>query len=249
MNGFKEWFSLWDYPNSYTGEEPYFWDKSVFKGCYDFESQLHEIRSECLLLLENRKASPYFKKAMVSGGKGYNTLSLKWWDINFYSNRKHCPVLNDLINKYPEISTLSINILEGNSAIHPHMGDTNTVFRAHFGLDIPSSLPECGIRVGDEKRSWLAGDWLVFTDAFEHETWNHSNQDRIILLIDMVRPEYLAKRKRICATVLCSLFLQKRMQKYPWVSRKIDFIVKNIAPFLILLIRVRVNFLNFIKKY
>lgn len=249
MNPPKAWFSLWDYPNAFKGSEPFFWEKKVFKGYTDFENNFQIIQKECLDLLQNKKAQPYFKKSMVTGGKGYNTISLKWWDINFYKNRKSCPKLSQLLDKYPEISTLSINVLEASSSILPHMGDTNSVFRAHFGLVIPKPLPECGIRVGNEKKSWVEGDWVIFTDAYEHETWNESQQDRILLLIDIFRPEFISKRKRISATVLCSLFLQKRMQKWLWLERNIKGIVNFLAPSLILLIILRVKYLNFIKKY
>jgi hypothetical protein len=245
----KPWFSLWNYPQPYEGNEPEFWDDAVFLGLQDFEVQMKEILVEVHSALEKKAAAPYFKTEMVSGGEGYDTLSLKWWGIQFFKNAKEFPILQSLLDKYPDIITLSINVLEPGKRIFPHMGDTNAVFRCHFGIDIPERLPHCGIRVKDEVRSWKTGGWIVFTDAYSHETWNRSAKPRIILLMDVIRPEFMPQQKRIQATVLCSLFLQKRMVKYPWVQKNIRWLVPFLSPPLIPLIALRIEWLNFIRKY
>ncbi|CAM9788851.1 unnamed protein product, partial [Discosporangium mesarthrocarpum] len=33
------------------------------------------------------------------------------------------------------------------------------------------------------------GKCLLFDDCFEHEVWNHSNKERVILLFDLWHPE------------------------------------------------------------
>jgi beta-hydroxylase len=45
------------------------------------------------------------------------------------------------------------------------------------------------LRVGDEVRNWVEGECLIFDDTIEHEAWNHSNQSRIVLLLDFLRPD------------------------------------------------------------
>jgi len=243
------WFSLWEHPKPYQGNEPEFWDASVFCGTKDFEQQFAVIQSEVHAFLSKNAASPYFKSEMVSGGAGYDTLSLKWWGIHFYKNTLEMPALQSLLKKYPEITTLSINVLEPGKRIFPHMGDTNAVFRCHFGIDIPQGLPNCGIRVKEELRAWKSGEWIVFTDAYVHETWNLSAKPRVVLLVDVLRPEFVSQKTRIQATVLCSLFLQKRMTKHRWIRRHIQWIVPVCAPFLIPLIVCRIQWLNFSRKY
>jgi ornithine lipid ester-linked acyl 2-hydroxylase len=44
------------------------------------------------------------------------------------------------------------------------------------------------LRVGDEVRAWQGGECLVFDDTTEHEAWNRSNADRLVLLLDFLRP-------------------------------------------------------------
>ena len=60
----------------------------------------------------------------------------------------------------------------------------------HVPLDIPSEdASKCGIRVGGETRRWTSGEPLVFDDTYEHETWNHTDTSRVILLMDLWHPE------------------------------------------------------------
>jgi beta-hydroxylase len=44
------------------------------------------------------------------------------------------------------------------------------------------------LRVGNEVRNWVEGECLIFDDTFEHEAWNNSNETRIVLLLDFLRP-------------------------------------------------------------
>lgn len=50
--------------------------------------------------------------------------------------------------------------------------------------------PACGIRVADEIREWPSdGQAIVFDDAYEHETWNNTTEERVVLLFDIWHPE------------------------------------------------------------
>ena len=79
------------------------------------------------------------------------------------------------------------SFLPAKTQIKPHVGFTKMVLRAHLGLIIPEG---CGIRVGNETRSWKEGKMLVFDDSFEHEAWNNSDQDRFVLMLDIANPRW-----------------------------------------------------------
>ena len=49
--------------------------------------------------------------------------------------------------------------------------------------------PNCGLRVGSETRSWKESELLIFDDSFEHEAWNRSDSNRIVLIFEIWRPE------------------------------------------------------------
>jgi aspartate beta-hydroxylase len=83
------------------------------------------------------------------------------------------------------------SILRPGSLIPPHTGVTNTRAIVHLGLDIP---PSCGFRVGGETREWVAGKAFAFDDTIEHEAWNHSSQQRTVLILDTWNP-HLSERE------------------------------------------------------
>lgn len=81
---------------------------------------------------------------------------------------------------------IMFSLLKGGARIPPHHGSTNVRLICHLPLVVP---PRCGFRVGNEVREWEPGKLLIFDDTIEHEAWNESDQDRIILIFDVWRPE------------------------------------------------------------
>ena len=49
-------------------------------------------------------------------------------------------------------------------------------------------VEQLGIRVGPEVRSWQEGRSLVLDDTYEHEAWNETDETRVVLFLDVVRP-------------------------------------------------------------
>ena len=44
------------------------------------------------------------------------------------------------------------------------------------------------VGLGEETRLWEEGRCLIFDVTVEHEAWNRSARDRLVLLFDFVRP-------------------------------------------------------------
>lgn len=53
---------------------------------------------------------------------------------------------------------------------------------------MPDPPEACRIRVGDEIRHWTAGGSIVFDDTYDHEVWNDTEGQRVVLFLDIVRP-------------------------------------------------------------
>lgn len=88
--------------------------------------------------------------------------------------------------------TVMFSLLRAGSRIPPHTGMYNTRLVCHLPLIVP---PGCGFRVGNEVRSWEAGRLLVFDDSIEHEAWNESARDRIVLIFDIWRPDLTSQER------------------------------------------------------
>ena len=78
------------------------------------------------------------------------------------------------------------SMLKPGAHIRPHHGLFNFRLICHLPLIVP---PDCALRVGNQQRPWREGELLIFDDSMEHEAWNRSDRQRIILLFEVWRPE------------------------------------------------------------
>lgn len=93
--------------------------------------------------------------------------------------------------------TIMFSLLRAGARIPAHTGTINTRLICHLPLVVP---PKCGFRVGNETREWEVGKLLMFDDTIEHEAWNDSDQDRVVLIFDVWRPELSdAERQAVAA--------------------------------------------------
>ncbi len=96
--------------------------------------------------------------------------------------------------------TVMFSMLKAGARIAGHNGMYNMRLICHLPLIVP---PGCRFRVGNEVREWEAGKLLIFDDSVEHEAWNDSAEDRIVLIFDIWRPE-LSEQERRELTLLFS---------------------------------------------
>jgi hypothetical protein len=89
--------------------------------------------------------------------------------------------------------TAMFSLLRAGARIAPHTGTHNTRLVCHLPLIVP---PNCRFRVGNEVREWEEGKLLIFDDTIEHEAWNDSDQDRMLLIFDIWRPELSDQERR-----------------------------------------------------
>ncbi len=93
--------------------------------------------------------------------------------------------------------------------ILPICGPTNLRLRMHLPLKIPAS-GAARMRVGkDNIVEWRVGEPLVFDDSFEHEVWNESESEEVILLsVDLPHPDMMEQTTKFgdYAKALYALF-------------------------------------------
>lgn len=69
-------------------------------------------------------------------------------------------------------------------------------------LIVPETTPEeddlCAIRVGNMARPWIPDKAMVLDDSYNHEVWNRTSQERVLLLVDIWHPDIsLAEKQEI----------------------------------------------------
>jgi aspartyl/asparaginyl beta-hydroxylase (cupin superfamily) len=243
------WYSIYDFSFDYKGIEPSFIKPDEFDWASELKANGPLIKDELFKYLSKHDLKSYFASSMVSRNNSWRTISLKTWSIELFKNQKEFPITNALIKKYPQIISASFNLLEPNSKILPHCGDTNAIYRCHLGLEIPEGLPNCGFRVRDENRAWENNEWIIFMDAYNHEAFNNSTKERYIFLLDVLRDEFSSQKKQVCATVLSSLFIQKLTGRLHLDLTKYPFFVKVIIKLLVPFARISVYLVNLFKWF
>lgn len=161
---------------------PGFFDPGDYPFVRTLERSAPTIRRELDLLLEIDAFSPWLETGLYS--KGWSIFALRYFGNRFDDNCLKCPSSTEIVEQVPNLLNAGFSRLEAGARIKPHVGYTSRVLRCHLGLISP---PRCGIRVGGETRSWTEGKCLIFDDTIEHEAWNDSREDRVVLLLDFLK--------------------------------------------------------------
>jgi hypothetical protein len=152
------------------------------------------------------------------------------WDVAFFYERgrrreevcEACPVTTRGIETLPAMRTagglIYVSRMQPGTHIRPHRGPTNLRLRCHLGITVPHG--DCALRVGDNTRQWQEGRCLVFNDYLEHEAWNHTARDRIVLIVDLWHPGLTATEVRLLEGLHGYAYsYARRLQRY-WVANQ-----------------------------
>jgi aspartate beta-hydroxylase len=172
-----------------------FHDPAQFEIVADLEANYEAIRGE-VLALDGLRFQRESEKIDRTGS----------WDVIFLHERgrrnqevcEACPVAARTIERHRTIRTHAglsyFSRMHADTHIAAHRGPTNLRLRCHLGILVPEG--DCGIRVGDELGRWEEGRCLVFDDRHEHEAWNHTTAERIVLIVDLWHPGLSADEVR-----------------------------------------------------
>jgi beta-hydroxylase len=171
-----------------------FYDPAEFRWVGPLEANWERIRAELEAVLAHRNALPNFQD--ISTDQYQLTDDDRWKTYFFYgygfrsdANCARCPETTRLIEAVPGMQTAMFSILAPGKRIPAHDGPYKGVLRYHLGLMVPEGpVEQLGIRVGPETREWSEGGSLVFDDTYEHEAWNETDDTRVVLFLDVVRP-------------------------------------------------------------
>jgi len=170
-----------------------FYDPAEFPWVRHLEANWKVIRAELDQVLTYRDALPNFQEISTDQ---YNLTDDDRWKTYFFwgygfrsdANCARCPETARLVESIPGMETAMFSILSPHKRIPPHDGPYKGVLRYHLGLTIPDADDHVGIKVGGEVAHWREGGSLLFDDTFEHEAWNDTDETRVVLFVDVVRP-------------------------------------------------------------
>ena len=171
-----------------------FYEPADFPWVAPLEANWKTIRAELDAVLAHRSALPNFQD--ISTDQYQLTDDDRWKTFFFYgygfrsdANCARCPETTRLIEAIPGMETAMFSIFAPGKRVPPHDGPYKGVLRYHLGLAVPEApVEQLGIRVGPETRGWREGGSLVFDDTYEHEAWNETDETRVVLFLDVIRP-------------------------------------------------------------
>jgi aspartyl/asparaginyl beta-hydroxylase (cupin superfamily) len=182
----------WIGRRSPVGDTP-FYDTGQFAWVAELERHWTEIRDELEDVLTDRAAIPAFQDLSVdqvdlSDDDRWQTYFLFGYGFEVAEHTAACPRTTELVRAVPGMKTAMFSILAPGKHIPNHRGPYKGVLRHHLGLIVPEPAEACRIRVGDEIRHWSVGRSLVLDDTYDHEVWNDTDGERVVLFLDVVRP-------------------------------------------------------------
>lgn len=199
---YGKWLTRWvsDYQSrqSLIPDTP-FVDPANFPFLKEFEDRWEEIRDEVHGVLKFREHIPGFQDVSpdqyrIATKNNWKTLFLYGFGRKLETNCKQAPTTAEIIGRSAKIHTAFFSILTPGYHIPAHTGVTKGILRAHLGLVIPKQRENCRIRVGDQFKNWEEGKVFVIDDTYDHEVWNDTDEERVVLLLDFNRPMRLGGR-------------------------------------------------------
>jgi hypothetical protein len=84
-----------------------------------------------------------------------------------------------------DVKHVSISTWKPGAVVKPHMGPFKGVIRLHIGLHIPPG--DCWLSLDGKKHYWKEGEVFAFDDTYLHYGANETDEDRVILYVDLER--------------------------------------------------------------
>ena len=102
--------------------------------------------------------------------------------------KDYFPLTLSILEKLPEVQNAAFSLLKAGGSISPHCGSTASILRYHLALIVPDNGKHSCLTVAEVKIPWGEGKGILFDDTFEHSARNGAEEDRIVLIVDIFRP-------------------------------------------------------------
>jgi aspartyl/asparaginyl beta-hydroxylase (cupin superfamily) len=189
------------------------------------------IREELERVLEDRDALPNFQdiskdQIEITDDDRWKTYFLYGYGFEAKLGTQMCPRTAALMREIPGMTTAMFSILSPRKHILDHRGPYKGVLRYHLGLIVPRDAEACRIRVGEDIRHWQEGRSMIFDDTFNHEVWNDTEETRVVLFVDVLRPlpplEAAINRLIVKAIALSPFVLDAKRNQQAWEQRYLE---------------------------
>jgi beta-hydroxylase len=177
---------------SLVGNSPVF-DNSLFPWSEDLEVNWEKIRDEALVVMEQPDEIPPLREISpdhsgIARDNRWRSFFIWGYGYRHDGNACRCPETTRIVERIPNLVSAFYSIHVPGLHIPRHRGVTKGIVNCHLALKIPREREKCVMNIDGKDYLWSDGKAIVFDDTYDHEVWNNSDETRIILLIQVLRP-------------------------------------------------------------
>ena len=216
-----------------------YWNARSFPWVAQLEAATDEIRGEFLALRAAGEQAGG-RTSDYATGTDEHTLHDGRWDWHSWRQgaappstafERACPVTVAALSAVPGLmqglpfAYAFFSTLHAGASIRPHSAPCNLRLRCHLPLIVPDSevcegdvagLATCGMRVAEHAAPWEVGHLTMFDDCYEHETWNDTASERVVLLFDVWHPELALEEREAVQVMFAESLGKSRKAKSEW---------------------------------
>jgi beta-hydroxylase len=177
---------------SQVGTQPFFDERQV-PGLDILRRNWTVIRDEAQALMADREKVPPLGKVSpdhrrIAPTSQWKSFFFTGYGYHALGNRARCPRTAALIDQVPNVVVAFFSIFEPGTRVPEHLGVTKAMLNVHLGLIVPRDAERCRIRVDGEERTWAPGEYLIFDETYLHEVANETDEPRVVLFLQVMRP-------------------------------------------------------------
>ncbi len=175
----------------YLDRNIYFPNHNKFENKHTFNKIKKEVMNiykqrDKLSLTKNTYDNDYIGGGNIKQTDGWRVYSVKLGDNYFASDTM--PYLTKVLKGIPEIQSCLVSILPKKKAIPIHVGYSKGFVRYLLAMKVPKDRENVFLCANGEKYCWTEGEGALFDDTYPHKVYNNTDEDRIVLYMDIVRP-------------------------------------------------------------
>lgn len=118
---------------------------------------------------------------------GWRRFYIKWYGVDLLSAQRLCPATFDLLSSIDSVRGAMFAMLPPGARLVRHRDPYAGSLRYHLGLVTPND-DNCYLNVDGGRYSWRDGEAVIFDETYLHFAENRTEQNRIVLFLDIKRP-------------------------------------------------------------
>jgi aspartate beta-hydroxylase len=196
---------------------------AYFPDARKFVAGWQAIRDEALAIATQRMQSvPRFHEIMpaqapisANDGKDWRLFVLKIYGTDIDKNMAACPALAQIMSSSPDVLSASLSFLAPRKHIPRHRGPFRGILRYQLGLSVPTDAegrPAAVLALNDQEHRIGDGQQLLWDDTYPHEVWNHSDEMRAVLLLDVRRRHMPIDMRVLSRALIASVGMVARVR-------------------------------------